>query len=123
MIRSQQDIPSRFKGIRLPVEQDGARLAMTRHARLRYWQRLGTDVTDQHIIEHAARALREGDPRFRFRARIFDNPHRPTVVVLITVLSDEMNLPAFAVDFTFERDDKWHEYLERMNLELTPRYG
>ncbi len=111
-IREQSDIPSEFKRVRLPVIQDGARIGLTKHARLRFWQRIRQNVTDQEIIQEAAYALRSGDPRFRFRAHIFDNPHRPTVIKLITVLRGDMWLRPFFVDCQWERDEKWHRHLE-----------
>jgi hypothetical protein len=113
------DIPSEFKGIERPCCTHGARLTLTKHARLRFWQRIRPNVTDHEIVEEAVSALHSGDPRFRFRAHIFDNPYRPTSIRLITVLSSDMRLPPFFVDCRWEYDKKWHQHLAEQLKQTT----
>ncbi len=114
--REYDDIPAIYRLEPHRIEQNGAILTFVKHARLRYWQRIRSNVHDSEILQAAADALCRGDPRFRFHAQIFDNPYRPTVVRLITVLRSDMWLPEFFVDCRYEQDIKWHRHLEERSV-------
>ena len=83
------------------------RLRVCTHARERFWQRVKPGLSDGRVLLEALSAYRSADPRFIWRAKVWDNPHRPATVVLVTVLDDRHAMPPAQTWVRFHRDNKW----------------